>query len=62
MTCKKEQIGILMKQSKMYCQTVAAAKAGMSLKTARTLSARESEAKADSLWQPAVPDVLAKPK
>ena len=35
MTCKKEQIGILMKYSKIYSQTVAAAKAGMSAKTAR---------------------------
>src|SRR5438270_323921 len=35
MTCKKEQIGILMKYSKSYCQIVAAAKAGMSPKTAR---------------------------
>lgn len=35
MTCKKEQIGILMKQAKIHCQTIAAAKAGMSPKTAR---------------------------
>jgi hypothetical protein len=35
MTCRKEQIGILMKQSKTQCQTIAAAKAGMSPKTAR---------------------------
>lgn len=35
MTCKKEQIGILMKYSKTHCQIIAAAKAGMSPKTAR---------------------------
>ena len=35
MTCRTEQIGILMKNSKLYCKTVAAAKAGMSPKTAR---------------------------
>lgn len=35
MTCKKEQIGILMKYSKTCSQIVAAAKAGMSPKTAR---------------------------
>ena len=35
MTCKKEQIGILMKKSQTNCKTIAAAKAGMSPKTAR---------------------------
>lgn len=35
MTCKKEQIGILMRYSKTHCQMIAAAKAGMAPKTAR---------------------------